>query len=440
MMRRMTCCFAGLAVLGMVLIGCPNLFAQGRGGGGAHDGGGGARFRGGGGDGFFGRGGSGGEIHAPTHLYGDASGLHPGGSPSVPAFRRGLPSASAPVPPNAYSLPGAHAPQYVQHSRPSPEIHGERDRDFNRDRDFDRDRDLRYGIHYPYLLGYPYYGGYYPKYYYYPYDYGYVQYDPFYRYDDGYYYGPYDYGYVGGVPYASYYNYSPMYYAYYGQTKPYYADDQGTGEDVAAADAEARDGAITDEPVARTGEEYLEDAEAAFKAGHYEDAIRLGGHAAVALHEDSRVHELLWMALFAVGDYEGAAIEAHAINRFGVTPTWANVSAQYGDPADYTTQLRTLERFVRSNHDSAFGTFLLGYEYLMLGHKDAARPLFERAVDLAPHDTIARQLLRSVAPENPAGPEKPAPEITPPVTSPDGAKPVATPPMEQRAAPRAENP
>jgi tetratricopeptide (TPR) repeat protein len=135
--------------------------------------------------------------------------------------------------------------------------------------------------------------------------------------------------------------------------------------------------------------------------------------AAHDLHEESRVHEILWLSLFALGDYQGAAIEAHAVVHFGLTPTWANIVSMYGKPEDYTTQLRKLEDFVGHNQDSTYGTFLLGFEYLALGHKDAAKPWLQKAVALAPDDVMANKLLQSLA-EEPAGLKKPEPQVPAP--------------------------
>jgi hypothetical protein len=49
-------------------------------------------------------------------------------------------------------------------------------------------------------------------------------------------------------------------------------------------------------------QQLLQDAEDALATGDYQKAIVDSGKAAYALHEDSRVHEVLWLALFGVAD------------------------------------------------------------------------------------------------------------------------------------------
>jgi Flp pilus assembly protein TadD len=50
----------------------------------------------------------------------------------------------------------------------------------------------------------------------------------------------------------------------------------------------------------------------AFQQGNYRDALRLASHAAVDSPRNARVHELLSLPMFALKDYRGAAMEAHA--------------------------------------------------------------------------------------------------------------------------------
>jgi len=237
-----------------------------------------------------------------------------------------------------------------------------------------------------------------------PYAYGtYVSAFPFYGSLYPYYFlslYPYYYNYGLGYPYTSEYVYGPEYYSYYGSAyvppeTPYGATEVG-GQ--AAVD--------------QAGETYLAQAEAAFRGGDYDQAIRLASHAAIEMPQDGRVHEILWLALFAKGDYEGSAIEAHAVMQSGLSPTWSSVSALYGNPEDFTPQLRALEAYAEKNADSPFATFLLGYQYVVLGDQAAALPWLERAVSITPQDELAAKLVQSLGGTVPAAAAKP--EAAPP--------------------------
>ncbi len=130
----------------------------------------------------------------------------------------------------------------------------------------------------------------------------------------------------------------------------------------------------------------------AFSAGKYEEAVRLADHALVDAPKDARIHELLSLAMFAQGDYRGAAIEAHPAISLGPIGKWADIQSHYNNPETYTTELRALESYVISHPKAADAHFLLGYQYLILGHQDAAKYQFQAAHRLTPDDALATKL------------------------------------------------
>ena len=142
--------------------------------------------------------------------------------------------------------------------------------------------------------------------------------------------------------------------------------------------------------------QFLTNAKLAFKTGEYKQALRLANHAAVDEPRDARAHEAMSLSLFAINDYRGAAMEAHAAAALGPVGDWAALSAYYSDTAAYTTQLRAMEKFVTENDAAAEGHFLAGYHYLMTGYHDAARQQFEKALELMPKDEVAQQLLKKL--------------------------------------------
>ena len=219
-------------------------------------------------------------------------------------------------------------------------------RDRNHDRYYSRNRFwLGLGAPYGYLFGYRNF-----PYYYYGGRYGYPYSN--YYYNGG--YPSYGYTYPGGT-----YSYSDSY-------TPAPAEPHG---------------------------DFLAQAKNAFRRGNYESAARLATHAAIDSPKDPAVHQFMSLTLFALGEYSPAAGEAHAALDLGAAPDWRTTSAQYGNANEYTTQLRALESHVKQNPQQPETRFLLGYQYLMLGHRDAAKAQFVAAAERAPQDELARQLV-----------------------------------------------
>ena len=172
-------------------------------------------------------------------------------------------------------------------------------------------------------------------------------------------------------------------------------------------------------------------ARAAFAQGDFRNATYLAAHATVDEPRNPKTHLLYSLGMFALGEYRGAAMEAHAVVSLGKTPDWPTVYGVYGNLEAYTTQLRTLEKYVHDHPSSPEGRFLLGFHYLMAGHPNEAKDELLKALKLAPRDRLAAQLLKeaggTVPPEiakqlselpppampKPALPEPPAPQLPP---------------------------
>jgi hypothetical protein len=239
-----------------------------------------------------------------------------------------------------------------------------------------------------------------------------------------------------GYPYGGYY---PDYFAPYG---PYYASaypaspyvyDYGPPADSGeysvasppqeplAADALPQSGG---EAAPNEGLQYYNEGRAAFQQGNYRDALRMAGHAGVESPQNPKVHELTSLALFASGDYRGAATEAHAALALGAPSSWADIYGYYNDNDKYTQQLRKLEKTVATVPNSAPGHFLLGYHYLMTGAKAEAKEHFSLAAKLTPNDKLAQHIVKQLdAGDAVAPPELPKPPVkgaapTPPTPSP----------------------
>ena len=163
---------------------------------------------------------------------------------------------------------------------------------------------------------------------------------------------------------------------------------------------------------------FFAQALAAFRQGEYGNATRLAGHAAIDDPRSQQVHMLTMLGLFAMGEYRGAAMEAHAVAALGRVPDWPTLYGYYGDVAPYTEQLRKLEKYVDEHPRAAEGRFLLGFQYLMAEHKDAAKEQLLQAVKMTPRDVLAAKLLTQVGGTVPADIAKQQAEMAPP----EGAK------------------
>jgi len=231
--------------------------------------------------------------------------------------------------------------------------------------------------------------GYYSRpYYYYNFGYPYVYFNyPYYTYPN-YTYPYYTYPYYS-YPYSGYgyyeYGYPETEYVYPGTTYEYGYPATTTYTAPAAMSTISVEGAT-----------YLGEAQDAFRRGDYQEALRLATHAAVEMPKDATVHQLMSLAMLALNNYHGAAAEAHAALSLGPAPTWSDTYPLYANPQDYTSQLRNLEKYVQGHSDQPEGHFLLGYEYLMLGHRDAAREQFSTAASQAPKDELARQMVEQL--------------------------------------------
>jgi hypothetical protein len=165
---------------------------------------------------------------------------------------------------------------------------------------------------------------------------------------------------------------------------------------------------------------FAEKGEAAFKAGDYNGAINAWKHAAIDQPQNPVIMMMLGQALFATGKFDEAAgatqmaMSAIPKEKWGVVAT--NYKELYGNPQDYTTQLRALENAVREKPDNPAQRFLLGYHYAYLGYPQQAVDQLDKALKIAPQDEMSK-LLRDEMQAKLPKPATPAVPV-PPVTSP----------------------
>jgi len=136
----------------------------------------------------------------------------------------------------------------------------------------------------------------------------------------------------------------------------------------------------------------------AFKKGDYAAALTACDKAIAASPNDSVIHEVRALTLFALGRYPEAAATLNAVLAVAPGMDWTTMSSLYDSVDTYTGQLRKLEDFCRANPGSAAGYFVLAYHYLVGGHAEMAADALRVVVEKQPTDVVAKRLLDAIAP------------------------------------------
>jgi tetratricopeptide (TPR) repeat protein len=154
------------------------------------------------------------------------------------------------------------------------------------------------------------------------------------------------------------------------------------------------------------GDQFLTSAREAFHNGSYSDALRLANHSAVETPHKAKPHELMSLALFALKDYRGANIEAHTALSLGPPSDWKTLYGYYGDLPTYTKQLDALVDYISKNEKAMDARFVLAYQNMMMGHRDAAKKQIENIIAYIPKDQLAIKLLKDLGGSTMAATEK----------------------------------
>jgi tetratricopeptide (TPR) repeat protein len=181
------------------------------------------------------------------------------------------------------------------------------------------------------------------------------------------------------------------------------------------AAAEAAEGdAVTqvppETPATEQATKLFDEGLAQFKAGDYRGALANFDAALAKLPGDPVVHEVRALTLFALGEYQQAAVALNSFLSSAPGMDWTTMSSLYGDTAAYTEQLRRLEQHCKANPNDAAAYFDLAYQYLVIGSQDAAVDALKVVVKNQPKDATAKRMLDALAPQ--AAPSAPA--ATPP--------------------------
>jgi tetratricopeptide (TPR) repeat protein len=157
----------------------------------------------------------------------------------------------------------------------------------------------------------------------------------------------------------------------------------------------------------------MDAARSSFQQGDYALALQYVDGALAQMPNDSTLHELRALILFAQGRYSEAAMTMNAVLAVSPGWDWTTMSSFYPNINVYTAQLRALEAYSRSHPGEASPHFLLGYHYLTATHTDAALRQFQQAAALAPRDAVAAQLVQTLTPPAPTTPTETPTAVTP---------------------------
>ncbi|MDB5389002.1 MAG: hypothetical protein JWM11_4648 [Planctomycetaceae bacterium] len=255
-------------------------------------------------------------------------------------------------------------------------------------------------------------------------------------------YGPYGYagyplgwGYggwgLGGVVYSS--GYYPYYNPYYApvSTQIVVYDYSRPIPVVTTAPAGA---SPTDSGLPPPVNPTFDAARQAFREGDYATALSGVDLAIEANPADAVFHEFRALVLFARHDYRKAAVTLHSLLSIGPGWDWTTMSSLYADPFVYSEQLQALEKYTQTHPQAAYAHFVLGYHYMIGGHKAESVVQLQQVAELLPNDRLARELVLMVK-----GPPRQAvanDNSVQPMPDPTPAEPVpAAPPIDKTLLP-----
>ena len=145
---------------------------------------------------------------------------------------------------------------------------------------------------------------------------------------------------------------------------------------------------------------YQAAAERAFRIRNYLDALRLANHALVEDPNNGKLHLFISQALFAIGEYRGAASVLYQSVELLDREQWGYVVENYRrfyTNADYVEQMKELDAYIKLHPQASYARLVRGYHYQYLGHENAARREFTRVLDLERRDELAARLLALLA-------------------------------------------
>jgi tetratricopeptide (TPR) repeat protein len=160
---------------------------------------------------------------------------------------------------------------------------------------------------------------------------------------------------------------------------------------------------------------FADKGEVAFRAGNYKGAVYAWRHAVIDDPQNPLILMLLGQALFATSHFDEAAGATQAAMHMIPKEQWGvvvkNFRELYGNPLDYTTQIRALEKAEAEKPNDPAMRFLAGFHYAYLGYPKEAIDQLDKGLKIAPRDEMAKQLrdeMQAKLPKPPAEATTPA--------------------------------
>jgi len=165
---------------------------------------------------------------------------------------------------------------------------------------------------------------------------------------------------------------------------------------VDAADASQESTPIASLSLAEYDARFVERGEDDFRQGDFHGARFYWRHALLDDPQNPVLLMMLGQAFFATGAYHDAAGATQAAMHSLPAEQWGVVVVHfrelYGNPADYTLQLRDLEQAVARKPEDPARHFLLGFHYGFLGYPQHAVAQLDKCLKIEPRDEMARRL------------------------------------------------
>jgi tetratricopeptide (TPR) repeat protein len=168
---------------------------------------------------------------------------------------------------------------------------------------------------------------------------------------------------------------------------------------------------------AATASVFADRGEAAFRAGDYKGAVYAWRHAVIDDPQNPLVLMLLGQALFATGHFDEAAGATQGAMQMLPKEHWGvvvkNFRELYGNPLDYTTHLRALEKAEGEKPNDPAMRFLAGFHYAYLGYPNESIDQLDKGLKIVPRDEMAKQLRDEMQAKLPGAVTTPAAPATP---------------------------
>ena len=155
-------------------------------------------------------------------------------------------------------------------------------------------------------------------------------------------------------------------------------------------------------------DQIVDESLAKFRAGDYAAALTGFDKALKISPDDSVIHEVRALTLFALARYPEAAATLNSVLAVAPGMDWTTISNVYGSVDAYTQHLRKLEDFCKSHPGDAAAHFVLAYHYLVGGHAEMAAEALKVVVAKQPGDMVAKRLLEALQPPTSAEAAAPA--------------------------------